>query len=229
MDIYLLSMVQLNKNLFTYLTKDAEKLLNAFHEKIPFSGPTIYFHEKAIETSINDWERKTEYVYAVLTAWGMNRLGKKGAKLRKWCCFENSFLKNKDLILDLSNSKLSNMTDKKWDEIETLFKNLKIMKSGPVLVGNSKALHHFLPHLFIPVDRSYTLRMLYDSTYIGNSIEAQWNKYKEILKSFAYPVLNEIDKKLLKKWKNESLPMCTSELKIIDNLIIGKKLLDERN
>lgn len=55
----------------------------AFEASEAFPGPSLYFHERAIErrrrhqavTSLLDDERFLEYAYAVLPAWGMHRMG----------------------------------------------------------------------------------------------------------------------------------------------------------
>ena len=45
-----------------------------------FVGPSLYFHQKALECYEKEFlsDRHLEYVYATLVAWGMHRMGPGG-------------------------------------------------------------------------------------------------------------------------------------------------------
>ncbi len=82
-----------------------------------FTGPSLYFHKKAIEMARNDlWflsNRHIEYIYATLASWGMHRMGSRGAKMpyfekvgnEEENHFKESILKYKESFLCLRNYK----------------------------------------------------------------------------------------------------------------------------
>ena len=51
--------------------------------KYTFNGPSLYFHQKALECQQTEFlsNRHIEYVYATLVAWGMHRMGPTGTKM----------------------------------------------------------------------------------------------------------------------------------------------------
>jgi len=98
------------------------------------------------------------------------------------------------------------------------------MASGTSLVGNSKVMAHLVPNLIPPVDRQYTLTFLFGHGRITNGIESEWRTLAEILTGFFYPILQSQPFQLRAKgWlsANQQPSSDTSELKIVDNLIIG--------
>jgi hypothetical protein len=98
------------------------------------------------------------------------------------------------------------------------------MRTATSLVGNSKVLAHALPNLVPPVDREYTLKFLYGRGEIKNDIEVEWTKLEEILRGFFHPVLaSAAFQKAVRGWmqQRDSFAWDTSELKVIDNLVIG--------
>jgi hypothetical protein len=98
------------------------------------------------------------------------------------------------------------------------------MASGATIVGNSKVLAHFLPNLFTPVDREYTLEYLFDRKAFKNDLDNEWLLMQKILQDFFYPVArNEKFQIQAAKWQADQVqyPWDTSILKVIDNLVIG--------
>ncbi len=65
------------------------------------------------------------------------------------------------LVLRLRSRQPKNLTAEDWSSLQTLFVAIKCMRTGTLLVGNSKVLAHALPNLIPPVDREYTLKFLY--------------------------------------------------------------------
>lgn len=63
--------------------------VSVFEASEAFPGPSLYFHERAIDrrrvhddaVSLFADEQFLEYVYAMLPAWGMHRMGKQAAKV----------------------------------------------------------------------------------------------------------------------------------------------------
>ena len=78
----------------------------------------------------------------------------------------------------------------------------------------TKALHHLLPELVPPIDRTYTIRFFHQNTTMPRGDE---DAFREV-----YPALVEIAARAGDHLKvNNRSPMNTSRTKIIDNAIIG--------
>ena len=48
---------------------------------------------------------------------------------------------------------------------------------------------HWLPHLVPPVDRSYTLQLLYSHRTVKNGLDNEWAMLEDMLRGFFYPLL----------------------------------------
>jgi hypothetical protein len=80
------------------LIGDFAGYVQRFEASAAFSGPSVYFHQRAIETrrqhasaaSLLAHDRFLEYVYAVLPAWGMHRMGSQAAKVTEFSQFAAS-------------------------------------------------------------------------------------------------------------------------------------------
>lgn len=83
---------------------------------------------------------------------------------------------------------------------------------------------HLLPNLIPPVDRAYTLTFLFKHSRIKNGKESEWKTLVQILDGFFYPVVRSpLFQKQAQEWLAQSnrSNWDTSELKIVDNLLIG--------
>jgi hypothetical protein len=80
------------------LIADFAECVTLFERQQAFPGPSLYFHERAIErqrrhatvSSLLDDDRLLEYVYAVLPAWGMHRMGAQRAKVGNFAHIVNA-------------------------------------------------------------------------------------------------------------------------------------------
>jgi hypothetical protein len=102
------------------------------------------------------------------------------------------------------------------------------MATGTSLVGNSKVLAHLLPNLVPPVDREYTLTFLFGNKQITNDLQGEWLKLKQILQGFFHPVAQEpLFRARAVEWlaQSDRYRWDTSQLKILDNLVIGLESL----
>lgn len=192
-----------------------------------FGNPCLYFHLRALNTRQNPTSiEHLEYVYATLIAWGMNRLGRGGSKLTDFDVFLNSIKPLNEYILEAQDFDYSSMDQCKWDIVEKIFREIRVMDSGTSIVGNSKAMHHMLPNIIPPVDRTYTLSYLFSNTNIRNDLDYEWHLLKEIITSFFIPIASDYKFKLLvSTWMHQmdDFPWDTSQFKVIDNLIVGYK------
>ncbi|MEI6144221.1 MAG: hypothetical protein WCP91_01330 [Candidatus Berkelbacteria bacterium] len=196
-----------------------------FYDGMIFSGPSLYFHKVALkDVNLKDFDRTLESTYAVLTSWGMHRMGSRGSKMNDFDKFKTSIILLRKDIDQAKKMRLENIESIDFSVIERIFKNINIMKSETILVGNSKVMAHLLPHLIPPVDRNYTLKYIKGSTSIKNGKDEEWQLLKEMLINFFNPIAADADfLKLASSWikKNEIYSWDTSIPKVIDNLIIG--------
>lgn len=200
--------------------------LDVFDRGNQFRGPSIYFHNRIMnilrENTLDALENQiwfSEYIYAVLVSWGMNR----GAQLKNFEDFHNiitNFIRN---LIPISDLTISDLTNDNIAYIINLFQNNSVMHSIPKLVGNSKALHHILPNTIPPIDGKYTIQFFNLSNRRRtrgdnvimidevNNFEFVIRKYKQIINAINW---DEID------YEGE---MNSTKIKIIDNAIIGYK------
>lgn len=61
-----------------------------------FGGPSLHFHRRALEMAALDYDRCLEHIYAVLTAWGMHRMGRGGSKMQPFPAFQASMVALRD-------------------------------------------------------------------------------------------------------------------------------------
>jgi hypothetical protein len=163
-------------------------------------------------------------MYATLASWGMHRMGKGGSKMSDFACFCDSLKASWPIIVSLSDKRPEQLGTDNWEHLRSIFLGIKCMRTATSLVGNSKVLAHALPNLVPPVDREYTLKFLYGRGEIKNNIEREWKKLEEILRGFFYPVSASLEfREAAHNWmlQTECFPWDSSELKVIDNLVIG--------
>ena len=193
-----------------------------YYDSEIFSGPSLFFHLRALAASEErDVDKFTEYTYAVLASWGMHRMGRGGAKMREFDDFLRSIEHQWSGILELKDASPADLGDSGWAKLEKIFRGLRCMATGTSLVGNSKVLAHALPNLVAPIDREYTLRFLFGRTDVKNGMDREWALFRAIHVGFYYPLLHaESIVTAIAKWQGQ-FAWDTSQLKILDNLVIG--------
>jgi hypothetical protein len=205
------------------LIDNLETLHNSFYAKEVFTGPSLYFHGKALDARhMSDNEQYLEYIYATLVSWGMHRMGSGGSKMLGFEEFKNSVDGLKDEICAAQNINIEDIAESDWAVLEKIFKNLKIMKTGTSLVGNSKVMAHMMANIVPPIDRAYTLRYLEEN--VKNGFEHEWPLMRNIIEKFFIPVATDKNYSThAKNWMGDrkKYPWDSSPFKIIDNLIIA--------
>src|ERR1019366_36884 len=162
----------------------------AYHAVQVFGGPSLYFHGRALAMAKDaDCDKFAESVYALLTAWGMHRMGRGGSKMVDYGEFYDSLKSLWQMIKALQQAVPEELGVDGWRDLELVFRGIRCMKTKTSLVGNSKVMAHALPNLVPPIDREYTLRFLYGSTNITNGLDREWKMMQSILRDFFYPVL----------------------------------------
>ena len=209
----------------TELLENLDAAHGAYYEAAVFGGPSLHFHLRALAAAeARDLASFSEAAYAMLASWGMHRMGRGGSKMREFEEFATSLSVVWPIVLKLRGKLPHDLAKHDWDDLAALFFEINAMATGTSLVGNSKVIAHALPKLVAPVDREYTLTLLFGNGQIRNEKEAEWNKLRQILVHFFYPVsASPAFARKAETWMKQSarFEWDTSPLKVVDNLIIG--------
>lgn len=203
--------------------------LKAFEANVGFGGPSVYFHRRTLEVlrshgsparAVQE-ESFLEYLYAMLCSWGMHRLGRGGPKLVEFDVFRNSLISVAEDVADLSGLRIEDITEERLqhvtDRVWRMMERLRVGVGETKIVVNSKTLHHLVPELVPPIDRTYTLMFLYDSMQPTGGDESL---FREIYPSF-WEIATRRKETILTAVSASRTPMDTSVTKVIDNAIIG--------
>ncbi len=197
----------------------------AYYRSETFGGPSLYFHLRALDTRNDPCSTShLEYVYATLASWGMHRMGPGGSKMQAFRKFQESILTLGPRIAEAQKFNYNELDEQKWSILKGIFFGTDVMASGTKLVGNSKVMHHMLPNVVPPIDRSYTLRFLQGNTNIKNDVASEWQLMRSIITEFFIPVASDAGfQEKAEQWmgRKDEFPWDTSIMKIVDNLIIG--------
>ncbi len=205
--------------------------LRKFDDAEKFTGPSVYFHIRTLNrleslglsAALED-PHFIEYLYATLTAWGLHRMGPKGAKLVDFEPFKMTLSNQKEAIISLQDYRLTQLSEQTLnaivDELWNILSNLKVSETETQIVAGSKALHHLLPKLMPPIDREYTIRFFYCKKGVKTVILPSGGEehiFKEI-----YPFFFEIgSRNYAAIFQQIGRGFHTSETKVIDNAIMG--------
>ncbi len=159
----------------------------------------------------------------MLASWGMHRMGTGGSKMLEFDEFVASIKSVWQRVLKLQSRTPDQLGEGDWEDVAGIFFGLKAMRSSTSLVGNSKIMAHALPKLVAPVDREYTLTLLFGKKDIRNEKNLEWATLRNILEQFFYPISSTTAVTIkAKAWMMDpTYKWDTSALKIVDNLIIG--------
>jgi len=207
------------------ILENSKEYHHAYYMAETFSGPSLYFHQRALETRHSPRTLiHNEYVYATLASWGMHRLGQKGSKMKGFSVFRQSIETLNNEIIEAQNYTDEGIRDQEWELLKRIFFGLEVMETSISLVGNSKVMHHLLPNIIPPIDREYTLRFLYSNKTIVSNLEKEWSRLQTIVRKFFIPIVSDKGfQQQSRKWQNQQdlYPWDTSPMKIVDNLVIG--------
>ncbi len=196
-----------------------------------FEGPSVYFHQKALEWQQKDFlsERHLEYVYATLVSCGMHRMGKAKTKMPDFDEFKGSISAVKNELNSWKYLKIEKLTEPELNELLPELTNvcfkIKATKSDSQLVSGSKTLAHILPDLVCPIDRNYTLDFFGINIETNKTKEEKTGKqkqaFKDIISTMWHFYHNSNDISFIQCQKDKAF--CESLPKIFDNMIIAYK------
>jgi hypothetical protein len=207
------------------LALNCETYHNDYYEGKKFSGPSLHFHRRALTATE---EEKTEMVYALLVSWGMHRMGG-GPQMNEFKIFSASLSEHLPVIQSLSSKTIGNISEPEFNSLERVFENLNAMRSSRKIVAFSKILAHYLPNIIAPVDNEYTLRFIFGRPRIPDA----WDEFV-LLRDIHFKLIKNVAThehflRSATQWlDNSEFPWDTSLPKIVDNLIIGKVIVDKK-
>lgn len=202
--------------------------VDAFEASAAFPGPSLYFHERALATrrrhataaSLLADDQFLEYVYAVLPAWGMHRMGNQAAKVVEFDDMATSF---RALTVPIQELWTRQITEVLPDEaplvgkkVWSIIASLKVSRSETRIVAGSKALHHVLPDLVPPIDRQYTFQFFTGQKSVPHGDERAFLEWFPYLCEIGNRRSAEIDGIVRRAGF-----MASGPAKVIDNAIIG--------
>jgi hypothetical protein len=209
------------------LTASFADCVTVFEANRAFPGPSLYFHLRAIErrrahqavSSLLDDRLFLEYVYAVLPAWGMHRMGRQAAKVGDFTQITTALKEKTPALEQLWPLRITALSEQAaldaaalvWEVIAYI----KVSTSQTQIVAGSKFLHHVLPDLVPPIDRRYTFRFFTGRQRVQSDRAAflDWfPRMAGIGTRCSEPIREAIDR---------GGYMATSAAKVIDNAIMG--------
>jgi hypothetical protein len=132
-----------------------------------FGGPSIYFHVQSIKEQEAAFlsDRHIEMIYATLASWGMHKMGNPDetkTKLVEYSNFRESILRHRERLHKFRSLWMDSCTQEQYkkyvDDLEQVYRTLKVSIAEATIVAHSKTLAHILPNLIPPIDRQYTVR-----------------------------------------------------------------------
>ncbi len=159
-----------------------------------------------------------ESLYATLTAWGLHRMGPKGAKLVDFCVMVDSFRALEQQISSLApltlwqlgGEHVGAVARRIWDVMLAL----RLGSGETKIVAGSKALHHVLPELVPPIDRGHTIYLFFHNKNLNQGDEAAFLEMFPYFHWIGTLCRDRIEGRL-------GRGMNTSSTKVIDNAIVG--------
>jgi DNA-binding MarR family transcriptional regulator len=210
------------------LITDFGARVGRFESSSAFPGPSLYFHTRALARrglynsaeELLDDEQFLEYVYAVLPAWGMHRMGKQTAKVVDFCDMVSSMRAAAPRIDQLWGRQITKIGTNDADQVAravwAIIASLRVSRSETRIVAGSKALHHVLPELVPPIDSQYTFRFFTGQKVVNRGDEHAFLEWFPLLCEIGRRCADEIAAAL-----ERGGVMATSQSKVIDNAIIG--------
>jgi hypothetical protein len=199
----------------------------AFEASQAFPGPSLYFHLRAIErrrehqtvSSLLEDNLFLEYVYAVLPAWGMHRMGQQAAKVGDFTKITTALRETAPALQQLWPLRITMLSGPAardaasiaWDVIA----HVKVSTSRTQIVAGSKFLHHLLPDLVPPIDRQYTFTFFTGQKMVPSDRAAFLDWFPRLADIGAHcrePIQDAIARGGF---------MATGEAKVIDNAVMG--------
>ena len=215
-----MSRTQRRDELVKRLIGDFVRFLDVYDCHLPFSRyGQLEFHVYTIRrrhelgsarAAISD-SLFLKNLYNTLQAWG---IGTRASRLCTYEVFSASLRDRVSAIAALDGMTINDANaNEVSEELWQLLSNLNIVDNDAKLVSGSKALHHLLPDLVVPIDRAYTQKFFGWHNPVFQY--GQRDCFREAFSTFANIACIVRPEKLVDTgWRS-------SRTKIIDNALIG--------
>ena len=210
-----------------HTSKEIAKLLKATEETYRFDKTPLFYDRVLCFPRKNiGSDDFIKLVYETLQAFNMDG---RGARLSEYSVFKKSIKKHREAIASLDKyklEKLDRIDDNFKNVIGFLFDNLQLTQTNSPLVTFSKTMHFFLPDLFMPIDRKYTIQFFYKKPPYKRKNYGLPEPFKNQKQSFfqVFEQFREFSHKhreILKSMVDSDTRWNRNIPKIVDNLIIA--------
>lgn len=211
------------ETLINCLIKNFSKYNKYFNDNCPFNRPEqLTYHKNTISIrkrcdSVRMAIENDQFLcslYDTLKAWGLGSRGSRLVEKEKFKTCIRIMASEIELlegyrIGQVSNHIIGTISEKIWK----LIQRLSIVDNKSKIVAGTKAMHHILPDLIVPIDRTYT-----QSFFLWHNSKFQYNQEDVFIKSFYH--FNIIGSQIaLENYIDNGWN--TSITKVIDNTIVG--------
>lgn len=215
------------RNRLTELIKHFQPSLASYDSDPPFTTTQRDFHLKTVairrrHKSAAQAADDPEFclsLYATLQAWGIGQRDSILVPIEAFCrdlsARKDDFAKFDDLLIDNPTLPIHQTASDLW----LLITSMQIVENKAKLVSGSKALHHLLPNLIVPIDRQYTRRFF---GLVRPEFQGQYGSQRPIFMDIftefariarAVPLVSSLER--------PNCPWRTGRTKLIDNALIG--------
>lgn len=211
------------------LIENFDKFLRTYDSRPPFQKyGQIEYHQNTISFRIREVSATNAIsndlflrsLYRTLKAWG---IGLRGSHLSPYSEFKKALQSKVNQIANLDGLRIDDPQldlQRLSNDLWQLMDSLEIVQNNAKLVACSKALHHILPDLVVPIDREYTRKF-----FGWHGPEFQYNQKKFLflaIENFATIArATNPEQYVGKRWN-------TSQTKVIDNAIVGHMMINPR-
>lgn len=208
------------------LSSDIPHWLHAFNSAEKFSGPSLYFHLRTLEclrshpSSVDALHSDEffDWLYATLASWGMHRMGEGMTKLKELSQIKTSVRAQVATIEKLHPLRLTDLSDVAFQpvlrQLWLLVSAFDVSIAKANIVANSKVLHHILPNLVPPIDRTYTYKFFYNRNTLSIPEEDAFGEMLSRLHKVAVMNKKILEVTVRSGWNS-------SQTKILDNALVG--------
>lgn len=246
------SKVKLIRCIHNLTTNSLRRAYGKFKDLNLWRGPSLDFHSMTISylrqkqqlpnfsyVSLLQDQDFLILLYGTLATWGLHRMGAK-RRMVGFNIFKQQMDSIAKLLDDIKGITLLNCTlgqiESEKEKILVLFKKPRVTQrirkiqqvnnQAPLLIANSKLLHHVHPDLLPPIDREYIVRYFYSknidkkTVYVPESVDRQAEWFWKIL--IEYKNFCDSHHKIVGRFLEQNITgMETSTTKIIDNIVVG--------
>lgn len=205
------------------LIDDFPGYVQAYDRLVPFSSDQLRAHRRTIALRLEAGSAAAAIASDVfiaslrstLAAW---RLGLRGSRLAELPEFISAIRVEREAIeaLEGLNIEAADLPDDVPERIWAVVSSLEIVANKAKIVAGTKALHHLLPDLVVPIDRAWTGKFFQLQAYEWQNPSSQHRAFLRAFRCFV-----EVARRANPERYVDGSGWRTSRTKIIDNALIG--------